>query len=192
MDEQPHGPPPQTRWSLEHTVAVLHQNGFKLKLDTLSKFEGGVEFEVYSAQDSYGQSIVFKYPRERWVYNDNDYGIDRCQLLRQERDLLRFAGEHGIPVPEVLAYFDPHDGPVVLVLEQINVDGTLPSDTEIGETPWRHAEFVLRAGQSGGVDRRRNHRGPLFLRRYLRVSERPASRDAAAARCNRTRKSGLP
>ena len=29
-------------------------------------------------------------------------------------------------------------------------------------------------GQSGGVDRRRNHRGPLFLRRYLRVSERPA------------------
>ena len=128
MDEQPHGPPPQTRWSLEHTVAVLHQNGFKLKLDTLSKFEGGVEFEVYSAQDSYGQSIVFKYPRERWVYNDNDYGIDRCQLLRQERGLLRFAGEHGIPLPEVLAYFDPHDGPVVLVLEQINVDGTLPSD----------------------------------------------------------------
>ena len=36
-------------------------------------------------------------------------------------------------------------------------------------------------GQSGGVDRRRNHRGPLFLRRYLRVSGRPASRDAAAA-----------
>ena len=95
MDEPPHGPPPQTRWSLEHAVAVLHQNGFKLKLDTLSKFEGGIEFEVYSAQDSYGQSIVFKYPRERWVYNDNDYGIDRCQLLRQERDLLRFAGEHG-------------------------------------------------------------------------------------------------
>jgi hypothetical protein len=43
-------------------------------------------------------------------------------------------GEHGIPVPEVIAYFDPHDGPEVLVLEQINVDGTLPSDTEIGET----------------------------------------------------------
>src|SRR6516164_8537026 len=117
-----------------------------------------------------------------------DWGIDRFQLLQQERDLLRFAGEHGIPVPEVIAYFDPHDGPVVLVLEQINVDGTLSSDTEIGETPWRHAEFVLRVGQSGGVDRRRNHRGPLFLRRYLRVSERPASRDAAAARCNRTRK----
>ena len=134
MDEQPHGPPPQARWSLEHAVAVLHQNGFNLKLDTLSKFEGGIEFEVYSAQDSYGQSIVFKYPRERWVYNDNDYGIDRCQLLRQERDLLRFAGDHGIPVPEVRAYFDPHDSPVVLVLEQINVDGTLPSDTEIGET----------------------------------------------------------
>src|SRR5215471_11242589 len=38
--------------------------------------------------------------------------------------------------------------------------------------PWRHAEFVLRVGQSGGVDRRRNHRGPLFLRRYLRVSKR--------------------
>ena len=61
MDEQPHGPPPQTRWSLEHTVAVLHQNGFKLKLDTLFKFDGGIEFEVHSAQDSYGQSIVFKY-----------------------------------------------------------------------------------------------------------------------------------
>ena len=37
-------------------------------------------------------------------------------------------------MPEVRAYFDPHDSPVVLVLEQINVDGTLPSDTEIGET----------------------------------------------------------
>jgi hypothetical protein len=63
-----------------------------------------------------------------------DWGIDRFQLLQQERDLLRFAGEHGIPVPEVIAYFDPHDGPVVLVLEQIKVDGTLPSDDEIGET----------------------------------------------------------
>jgi hypothetical protein len=55
-------------------------------------------------------------------------------LLRQERDLLRFAGTHGIPVPKVIAYFDPPDGPEVLVLGQINVDGTLPSDTEIGET----------------------------------------------------------
>jgi thiamine kinase-like enzyme len=55
-------------------------------------------------------------------------------LLRQERDLLRFSGEHGIPAPEVLAFFDPADGPEVLVLEQINVDGTLPSDVEIGET----------------------------------------------------------
>ena len=134
MDEQPQGPLPQARWSLEHAVAVLHQNGLKLKPHTLSKFEGGIEFEVYSVQTSYGQRIVFKYPSERWAYNDNDWGIDRFQLLQQERDLLRFVGEHGIPVPEVHAYFDPPDGPEVLVLEQINVDGTLPSDAEIGET----------------------------------------------------------
>ena len=68
------------------------------------------------------------------MYNDNDWGIDRFQLLRQERDLLRFTGEHGIPAPEVLAYFDPANGPKVLVLEEIKLDGTLPSDTEIGET----------------------------------------------------------
>jgi hypothetical protein len=104
------------------------------KFNTLSKLQGGIEFQVYSARRSDGQRIVFKYPSERWAYNDNDWGIDRFQLLRQERDLLRFAGEHGIPVPEVIAYFDPHDGPVVLVLEQINVDGALPSDSEIGET----------------------------------------------------------
>ena len=55
MDEQPQGPLPQARWSLEHAVAVLHQNGLKLKPHTLSKFEGGIEFEVYSVQDSYGQ-----------------------------------------------------------------------------------------------------------------------------------------
>jgi hypothetical protein len=55
-------------------------------------------------------------------------------LLRQECNLLKFAGEHGIPVPEVIAYFAPPDGPEVLVLEQINVDGTSPSDAEIGET----------------------------------------------------------
>ena len=79
MDEQPQGPLPQARWSLEHAVAVLHQNGLKLKPHTLSKFEGGIEFEVYSVQDSYGQSIVFKYPSERWVYKDNDYGIDRMR-----------------------------------------------------------------------------------------------------------------
>jgi len=105
MDEQPQGPLPQARWSLEHAVAVLHQNGLKLKPHTLSKFEGGIEFEVYSVQDSYGQSIVLKYPSERWVYNDNDYGIDRFQLLRQEYDLLRFTKGLGIPAPEVIAYF---------------------------------------------------------------------------------------
>src|SRR5215831_14522928 len=49
------------------------------------------------------------------------------------------------------------------------------SATLVTSEPWRHAEFVLRVGQLGGVDRRRHHRGLLFLRRYLRVSERPAS-----------------
>ena len=117
MDEQPQGPLPQARWSLEHAVAVLHQNGLKLKPHTLSKFEGGIEFEVYSVQDSNGQSVVLKYPSERWVYNDNDYGIDRFQLLRQERDLLRFTKGLGIPAPEVIAYFIRNDGPEVLVLE---------------------------------------------------------------------------
>jgi hypothetical protein len=127
-------PLPSARWSLEDALEVLHQNGLKPESNTLSKLHGGIEFQVYCARIADGRGIVFKYPSERWVYNDNDWGIDRFQLLRQERDLLRFAGEHGIPVPEVIAYFDPQDGPVVLVLEQINVDGTLPSDTEIGET----------------------------------------------------------
>ena len=134
MDEQPQAPLPQARWSLEHAVAVLHQNGLKLKPYTLSKFEGGIEFEVYSVQDSYGQSIVFKYPSERWVYNDNDYGIDRFELLRQEHDLLRFTKGLGIPAPEVIAYFVRNDGPEVLVLEKIDVDGTFASDAEVGET----------------------------------------------------------
>jgi hypothetical protein len=134
MDEQCREPQQPTRWSLEDAVKVLHQNGLKPKFNTLSKLQDGIEFQVYSARGSDDQCIVFKYPSERWAYNDNDWGIDRFQLLRQERDLLRFAEEHGIPVPEVIAYFDPHDGPVVLVLEQINVDGTLPSDVEIGET----------------------------------------------------------
>jgi fructosamine-3-kinase len=134
MDEQCREPLLPTRWSFEDAVKVLYQNGLKPKFNTLSKLQGGIEFQVYSAPGSDGQRIVFKYPSERWAYNDNDWGIDRFQLLRQERDLLRFAGEHGIPVPEVIACFDPHDGPVVLVLEQINVDGTLPSNVEIGET----------------------------------------------------------
>jgi hypothetical protein len=103
-------------------------------LNTLSKLNGGIECRVYSALHSDDQAIVFKYPSERWVYNDNDWGIDRFQLLRQERDLLRFAGEHGIPAPEVLAYFELADGPEVLVLEEIKLDGTLPIDSEIGET----------------------------------------------------------
>src|SRR6516164_6428710 len=145
MDEQPQGPLPQARWSLEHAVAVLHQNGLKLKPHTLSKFEGGIEFEVYSVQDSYGQSIVFKYPRERWVYNDNDYGIDRFELLRQEHDLLRFTKGLGIPAPEVIAYFIRNDGPEVLVLEKIDVDGTFASDAEVGETVRRlHGEAYVR------------------------------------------------
>jgi hypothetical protein len=88
----------------------------------------GIEFQVYSARDSNGQGIVFKYPSERLVYNDNDWGIDRFQLLRQECNFLRFSGEHGISALEVIAYFDPHDGPEILVLERINVDATLPSD----------------------------------------------------------------
>ena len=134
MHEECQEPLPPTRWSLEDAVKVLCQNGLKIKLDTLSKLNGGIEFQVYSAQHSDDQVIVFKYPSERWVYNDNDWGIDRVQLLRQERDLLRFAGEHGIPAPEVLAYFDPVGGPEVLALEEIKLDGTLPSDTEIGET----------------------------------------------------------
>jgi hypothetical protein len=134
MREQCQKPLPPTRWSLEDAVKVLHQNGLKLKLNTLSKLNGGIEFEVYSAPLSEDQAIVFKYPSERWVYNDNDWGIDRFQLLRQERDLLRFAREQSIPAPEVLAYFDPADGPEVLVLEEIKLDGTLPSDSEIGET----------------------------------------------------------
>ena len=133
MDEQ-YEPLPSTRWPLEDALEVLYQNGLKPESNTLSKLHGGIEFQVYCARDADGQGIVFKYPSERWAYNDNDWGIDRFQLLRQERDLLRFAGAHGIPVPEVIAYFDPPDGPVVLVLELINVDGTLPSDTEIGET----------------------------------------------------------
>jgi aminoglycoside phosphotransferase len=106
----------------------------KLKLNTLRKLNGGIEFQVYSAHESDDRGVVFKYPRERWVYNDNDCGIDRFKLLQQERDLLRFTGEHGIPTPEVLAYFEPADGPEVLVLEEIKLDGTLPSGTEIGET----------------------------------------------------------
>ena len=132
MYEQRQEPLPPTQWSLEDAVRVLHRNGLQPK--SLSKLHGGIEFQVYSAQNSGGQATVIKYPSERWVYNDNDWGIDRFQLLRQERDLLRFAGERGIPVPEIIAYFDPPDGPEVLVLEQINVDGTLPSDAEIGET----------------------------------------------------------
>ena len=132
MYEQRQEPLPPSQWSLEDAVRVLHRNGLQPK--SLSKLHGGIEFQVYSAQNSGGQATVIKYPSERWVYNDNDWGIDRFQLLRQESDLLRFAGEHGIPVPEIIAYFDPPDGPEVLVLEQINVDGTLPSDAEIGET----------------------------------------------------------
>ena len=132
MYEQRQEPLPQSQWSLEDAVRVLHRNG--LQPESLSKLHGGIEFQVYSAQNCGGQATVIKYPSERWVYNDNDWGIDRFQLLRQERDLLRFVGEHGIPVPEIIAYFDPPDGPEVLVLEQINVDGTLPSDAEIGET----------------------------------------------------------
>jgi hypothetical protein len=134
MHEQFQEPLPPKRWSLEDAVKVLRQNGLKLKLNTLSRLSGEIEFQVYDARDADDQTIIFKYPSERWVYNDNDWGIDRFQLLRQERDLLRFAGEHDIPVPEVLAYFDPADGPEVLVLEEIKLDGTLPSDTEIGET----------------------------------------------------------
>ena len=42
--------------------------------------------------------------------------------------------------------------------------------------PWRHAEFVLRVGQSGGVDRRRNHRGPLF---YAVIYAFPNARQVA-------------
>ena len=137
MHEQCHEPLPATRWSHEDAVKVLRRNGLKLKLDTLRKLNGGIKFQVYSARYFDHQAIVFKYPSERWVYNDNDWGIDRFQLLRQERDLLRFAGEHGISAPEVLAYFDPADGPEVLVLEEIKLDGTLPSDTEIGETARR-------------------------------------------------------
>jgi hypothetical protein len=97
-------PLPQTRWSLEQAVDVIRQNGLKIRLNTLCKLNGGIEFQVYSARHSDRQVIVFKYPSERWVYNDNDWGIDRFQLLWQERDLLRFAGEHGIPAPKVLAY----------------------------------------------------------------------------------------
>jgi hypothetical protein len=142
VNEQRQEPLLPTRWCLEDAVKVLHKNGLKLKLNTLSKLNGGIEFQVYSARHSDDQAMVFKYPRERWVYNDNDWGIDRFQLLRHERDLLRFAGEHGIPAPEVLAYFEPADGPEVLVLEEIKLDGTLPSDTEIGETVRRlHGGF---------------------------------------------------
>ena len=134
MYEPRREPLPQTRWSLEDAVKVLYQNGLKPKSNTLSKLHGGIEFHIYSARESGGQAIVLKYPSERWAYNDNDWGIDRFQLLRQECNLLKFAGEQGIPVPEVIAYFAPPDGPEVLVLEQINVDGTSPSDAEIGET----------------------------------------------------------
>jgi hypothetical protein len=88
MHEQRLEPLPQTRWSLKQAVEVLHQNGWRPKFNTLSKLHGGIEFQVYSARHSSGQAIVFKYPSERWVYNDNDWGIDRFELLRQERNLL--------------------------------------------------------------------------------------------------------
>ena len=91
-------PQRQTRWSLEDAVKVLHQNGLRLKFNTLSKLHGGIEFQIYSARESGGHAIVLKYPSERWVYNDNDWGIDRFQLLRQERNLLKFVGKHSIPV----------------------------------------------------------------------------------------------
>jgi hypothetical protein len=72
MYEQRQEPLPPTRWSLDDAVKVLNQNGLKLKSNTLCKLDGGIEFQVYSAQHSDNQSVVFKYPSERWVYNDND------------------------------------------------------------------------------------------------------------------------
>jgi hypothetical protein len=44
------------------------------------------------------------------------------------------AGKHGIPAPEVLAYFEPADGPEVLVLEEDQTRWDITSDTEIGGT----------------------------------------------------------
>ena len=72
------------------------------------------------------------------------------------------AGKHDIPPPEVLAYFEAADGPEVLVLEEIKLDGTLantePAAQLLGpvlrDAPHRDTPEGLAVEQIQGAARR--------------------------------------
>jgi aminoglycoside phosphotransferase (APT) family kinase protein len=124
----------QDKWSVGDALVALGARFPGLFVRQVERLGGGIEFQVYRVSCGSTKSVVIKFPRERWVFNDNDQGLDSFRLLDQEKTLLEFSRANGIPAPNVEGYLTPAAGPRVLVLESIETDGTLPDDHELGRT----------------------------------------------------------
>ncbi len=119
-------------WSIDDALDAVRRQFPGIVIARAEKLGGGIEFQVYRVFLDDQESFVAKFPNERWVFNDNDRGLDSFQLLGQERFLLGFSRENGIPAPSVKAILTPDDGPHILLLEFVATDGIAVDDFALG------------------------------------------------------------
>ncbi|RVE96422.1 aminoglycoside phosphotransferase family protein [Sinorhizobium meliloti] len=109
------------QWTALDALDILRE---QLTISNDAAFErvsGGIEFEVFRVSARGRDPFIIKFPGTRWIINDNDRDLDSFQLMDQERRLIGFSHEHGIPAPRVLAYPEAGSFPV-LAMEIIDAD----------------------------------------------------------------------
>ncbi len=148
--------PPQIKWSLDDALGQLR--AMNLRIDSAERLGGGIEFEVFVLRFRGRAPFVLKFPRERWISNDNDQGLDSFQILHQEYALLSRSHQYGIPAPNIIGYLRPDEGPHVLMIECIETDAVAVDDSQLGrivkrlhELPLSRIHPIAQRGQSAST-----------------------------------------
>ncbi|MCP1926378.1 phosphotransferase family protein [Bradyrhizobium elkanii] len=146
----------QIKWSLDDALGQLR--AMKLHIESAERLGGGIEFEVFVLRFRGRAPIVLKFPSQRWIFNDNDQGLDSFSILQQEYALLVRSHRYGIPAPNVIGYLHPDEGPHVLVIECIETDAVPVDDFQLGRIVKRLHELsssgihpVAQRGQSAST-----------------------------------------
>ncbi|WP_392714284.1 phosphotransferase family protein [Rhizobium ruizarguesonis] len=109
------------QWTALDALDILQEHLAISNEDAFERVSGGIEFEVFRVSARGRDPLIIKFPSTRWIINDNDRDLDSFQLLSQERRLISFSHEHGVPAPRVLAYLEAGAFPV-LAMEIIDAD----------------------------------------------------------------------
>lgn len=146
------------KWSLDDVLREVRAANLDLAVESTEVLGGGIEFQVFLARLKGREPVVLKFPGERWIFNDNDQGLDSFQLLDQEHALLGRSRQHGIPAPHVVAYLRPVRGPHVLILEFIDTDAVPVDPFELGrivrrlhELPSHGLSPIAQRGQPAAI-----------------------------------------